>query len=86
MAYKIAFKKSVKRDLKKISRDQVDRIFRNIEENLTETPENFPALSGSFAGLRKLRVGDYRVIFSILDETVLILRISHRKEAYRQEI
>lgn len=83
MAYKIEFKKSVGRDLRRISKAQVRTILAKIESELGNTPENHPALTGKFAGLRKLRVGDYRVIFSIFGDTVLILRVSHRKEAYR---
>jgi mRNA interferase RelE/StbE len=83
LSYKIAFKKSVGRDLKKIDKDQADRILSQIEEDLPEKAESFPVLAGKFSGLRKFRIGDYRVIYSILDDTVLILRISHRREAYR---
>lgn len=83
MAYKIEFKKSVGRDLRRISKAQVRTILAKIESELGNTPENNPALTGKFAGLRKLRVGDYRVIFSIFGDTVLILRVSHRKEACR---
>jgi mRNA interferase RelE/StbE len=81
--YKIEFKKSVARDLHRIGKPQVRTILAKIESELGKTPENYPVLSGKFAGLRKFRVGDYRVIFSILGATVLILRVSHRKEAYR---
>ena len=83
MSYKIAFKKSVARDLKKIDRDQVDRILSKIEDELPEKAENFPVLTGKFSGLRKFRIGDYRVIYSIIGDTALILRIGHRREAYR---
>lgn len=83
MSYKITFKKSVARDLKKIGRDQADKILRRIEEELPEKAEAFPTLTGNFSGLRKFRVGDYRVIYSIVGDTALILRISHRREAYR---
>ena len=83
MSYKIAFKKSVARDLKKIDNDQVDRILRKIENELPEKAETFPILTGKFSGLRKFRVGDYRVIYSIIGDTAIILRISHRREAYR---
>ena len=83
MSYKIAFKKSVARDLKKIDRVQADRILRKIEDELPMKAETFPALTGKFSGLRKFRIGDYRVIFSIIGDTALILRISHRREAYR---
>jgi addiction module RelE/StbE family toxin len=40
-------------------------------------------LQDQFAGLRKYRVGDYRVIYAIIKESVLILRIQHRKDVYR---
>ena len=63
MSYKIAFKKSVARDLKKIDKDQVDRILNKIEDELPEKSETFPALTGKFSGLRKFWVGDYRVFF-----------------------
>jgi len=83
LSYKIAFKKSVSRDLKKIDKAQADRILKRIEEYLPEKADRFPILTGKFAGLRKFRVGDYRVIFTIIEDTALILRISHRRESYR---
>jgi mRNA interferase RelE/StbE len=83
LVYKVQFKKSVGRDLRKINKTQVRKILGKIESELSKTPESCQVLTGKFAGLRKFRVGDYRIIFSILDDTVLILRVSHRKEAYR---
>jgi len=83
LSYKIAFKKSVSRDLKKIGKDQAERILREIEEKLPEKADTFPSLTGRFTGLRKFRVGDYRVIYAIIEDTALILRISHRRESYR---
>jgi mRNA interferase RelE/StbE len=82
--FKIAFKKSVVRDLKRIDRDQSARILGKIDEELPEKAESFPLLAGKFSGLRKFRVGDYRVIYSIIGDTALILRISPRREAYRK--
>jgi mRNA interferase RelE/StbE len=56
-----------------------------INTELSKSAHNYPQLKGKFAGLRKFRVGDYRIIFSIIEtETVLILRIAHRKEIYRK--
>jgi len=83
LSYNIAFKKSVARDLKRIDKGQADRILRKIEKELPEKAEVFPILSGKFSGLRKFRVGNYRVIYSIIGDTVLILRIIHRRQAYR---
>ena len=83
MVYRVQFKKPVGRDLRKINKTQVRTILGKIESELSKTLESCPVLTGKFAGLRKFRVGDYRIIFSILGDTVLILRVSHRKEAYR---
>lgn len=84
MSFKIAFKKSVTRDLKRIDKNQTERILGKIDEELLDKAESFPVLSGKFSGLRKFRVGDYRVIYSIIGDTALILRISHRRETYRK--
>jgi mRNA interferase RelE/StbE len=81
--YKIAFKQSVSRDLKKIEPEQVKRILKKIEDELPQKADFLPALTGKFSGLRRFRVGDFRVIFSIIGDTALILRIRHRKEVYK---
>ena len=70
LGYKVTFKKSVFRDLKKISRDQVNNILKKIAKDLSEKADTYPILTGKFAGLRKYRSGDYRVIFTIIDNTV----------------
>ncbi|MFA7172190.1 MAG: type II toxin-antitoxin system RelE/ParE family toxin [Kiritimatiellia bacterium] len=56
-----------------------------IDKDLVHTPQRFPVLSGSFAGMRKYRVGEYCVIFVIIDDSVLILRIQDRKDVYRKK-
>jgi mRNA interferase RelE/StbE len=84
--YKIAFKKSVSRDLKKIEKEQAKRILDKIESELPQKAETLPILTGKFSGLSKFRVGEFRVIFSILGDTALILRIRHRKEVYKSNM
>ncbi|MBN1222268.1 MAG: type II toxin-antitoxin system RelE/ParE family toxin [Candidatus Aminicenantes bacterium] len=86
MAYNIVYKKSVHRDLKKVPKSEANRILGQIEQELSKKPESNPALKGQFAGLRKFRVGEYRVIYAILSPDVLILRIGHRKNVYKSKI
>ena len=83
MSYKIAFKKSVSRDLKKLSKDDAERILDKIEQDLPEKADTYPLLAGKFSGLRKFRIGDYRVIYTIIENTALVLRISHRRDTYK---
>jgi len=85
LGYKITFKKSVSKDLRKIDIKKVKDILDKIETELTENADKYPSLKVQFAGLRKFRVGDYRVIYSIFnDNTVLILRVAHRKKVYKK--
>jgi mRNA interferase RelE/StbE len=83
LKHKITFKKSVSRDLNKLGKSQAKIILDKIEKELSSKADQYPQLKGRFSGLRKCRIGDYRVIFSLLNDTVLITRIKHRKEVYR---
>lgn len=86
MVYNIVYKKSVQRDLKKLSKDEARQVLKQIEEELSNNAETYPVLKGQFGGLRKYRVGAYRVIYAILKDNVLVLRIGHRKDVYTREI
>ena len=83
MVYKITYKKSVSKDLNRLSRLESSRILNQIEEHLANRALEFPELKGEFKRLRKFRVGKYRVIYTVVGEEVIILKIGHRKEVYR---
>jgi mRNA interferase RelE/StbE len=86
LAYSVVYKKSVHRDLKSLSKAEAKRIMDLIEHELVKRPESNPVLKGQFAGLRKFRVGDYRVIYALIGAEILILRIGNRKNVYKHEI
>jgi mRNA interferase RelE/StbE len=86
LAYNVVFKKSVHRDLNKLSNAEVNRILAQTEQELTKNPESYPVLKGRFAGLRKYRIGDYRVIYALAGTDILVLRIGNRKDVYKGEI
>jgi mRNA interferase RelE/StbE len=83
LAYNLLYKKSVQRDLKKLGKTEARRILDQLESELSKKPESYPVLKGEFAGLRKYRVGDYRIIYALLDENVVVLRIGHRRDVYK---
>ncbi len=83
MAFNVVYKKSVHRDLKKLSKPEARRVLEQLEKDLSKRPETYPVLKGHFAGLRKYRVGDYRVIYAIIEKDVLVLRIGHRRDIYK---
>ena len=85
--YRIRILDAATRDLarldKPVGRRIVERI-RWLAENLDDIrPE---ALAGNLAGLYKFRVGDYRVVYEILDaeQVIMIHAIDHRSRIYRR--
>lgn len=83
MVYKIAYKSSVSKDLKRLHKDEIKRILNGIEKKIVANPFLGKSLKGDFRGCYRYRFGDYRVIYTILKNEILILRIGHRKEIYK---
>jgi mRNA interferase RelE/StbE len=84
LAYKIEYKASVAKDLKRINKKEVARILQTLEKELARRGKEGEPLRGQFRGLWRLRIGDYRVIYVRTDEGFLVLRVVHRREAYRK--
>lgn len=82
MAARILYKSSVSHDLRKIAPRDVQRILQEIQAVLGGNPSAGTALSGEFEGLFRIRVGDYRVIYTVVNGDVIVLRIGHRSKAY----
>ncbi len=56
-----------------------------IERKLTVEPATYgKPLRRSLKGYRRLRVGDYRVVFRVYNRTVMIGAIIHRRNVYNQ--
>ena len=83
--YGIRYHPEVREDLKSIDKQIKDRIRRAVEDRLTTEPLIYgDRLKGVLRDLWKLRVGSYRVIYILEGDTVYILAIVHRREAYRR--
>lgn len=83
MPYTILYHPDVKKlDLPKIDSKNRTMIKSAIEKRLAERPEIFgKPLQRTLKGYWKLRVGDYRIVFKVSDNTVFILCIIHRKQS-----
>ena len=83
--YQIIYLEEVKQDIANLPKSIALRVKNAIEEKLMTNPIVFgKPLRYSLKGHRRLRVGDYRVVFRIEDDkkTVLVIAIKHRKEIY----
>ena len=86
MRYTVIYHEDIsKKDLPTLGKSVQMRVRKAIEEKLTMSPEVFGApLEQSLRGYRKLRVGDYRVIFEIKQEVIIVVMIGHRSSIYGQ--
>ncbi len=85
MIYRIEFKKSVAKTFKKIPKKDLIKI-RDKIDSMTENlpPLETTKLKGNNP-FHRIRVGDYRIIYEVLEDVlvILILKIGHRKDIYR---
>lgn len=85
--YRVIFDRKAVKELKKIDVIWQRRIKDRIEllaENPAALKPNIKKLRGKYNKLARLRVGNYRIIFKVIDKklVILIIRIAHRKEVY----
>ena len=84
-SFRIEWRRSTKKDLRKLPPSAVLRIVRAVESLVEEPfPLGAEKLKGSEHAYR-IRVGDYRVVYEVFAEIRLIEieRMRHRKDVYR---
>lgn len=84
MTYSISVTPNARRSLGKLSHESAERIARAIDALASEPrPTGCKKLKGADE-LWRIRVGDYRVIYTINDGKLLVLvvRVGHRRDVY----
>jgi len=82
--YTLYFDDKATKDLKTIDKIWQLRILDKIESTLITHPKSGKKLVGNLSSYWRLRVGNYRIIYKIVDNTVtvVVLKIKHRKDIY----
>ncbi len=82
--YQIKWKDSAVKSSRKLPKDIRLRIIDAIE-GLSENPFSGDVLAGDLEGLRRIRVGDYRVIYLVdTDEIIIVIvKVGKRGDIYR---
>lgn len=84
MAHSIRIKTSAKKEIRGLQKDTRKRIIGAVRKlRSTPRPVGCKKLKGS--NEYRIRVGDYRVIYEIQDDVliVLLVKVGHRREVYR---
>jgi mRNA interferase RelE/StbE len=85
VTYEVTFARSARRELERLNRQLRSRIFRRIELlGSNPRPAGCRKLEGA-EDLWRIRIGDYRVIYSVDDSRRLVdvSAVRHRSDAYR---
>lgn len=86
MAYTVEFRPAVLKSLKKIPRRDLVRIKKKIEELGENLPNPHTTKVKGDNSFHKVRSGDYRIIYEIHDDrlVILVVKIGHRKDIYKK--
>lgn len=85
MTYRIEIRRSAAKELKKIPKTDLNRIIKRIDSLAEQLPNPEETKLKGDNPFHRIRVGDYRIVYEILDEVlvILIVKIAHRKDVYR---
>ena len=88
MAWRVEFTRTAEKQIAKLDRQVQISIIHYLREHLEQSDDprqQGKALRGEKKGLWRYRVGDYRLICHLRDESkaVAVLTLGHRKEVYR---
>ena len=81
--YTIVSTKRFTKDFRKLPRAVQKRVLAALEE-MRENPHQGVRVRAAETGNWRWRVGDYRIRYDIEGEDVVLLRVRHRREAYRK--
>ena len=83
--YKLLIDDKVVKDLKRIDHNWRTKILIAIKTKLVENPCLGKKLVGDLSPYYRLRVGDYRVLYEIIESKILIvvIKVKHRKNVYK---
>ncbi|MBM3142516.1 MAG: type II toxin-antitoxin system RelE/ParE family toxin [Chloroflexi bacterium] len=84
MKYKIVFTRRAAKDISNLDPEVKDRIKEALIK-YSEDPLSYARkMVDPSLGTYRFRIGDYRIIFDIAGEEIVILRVGHRGEIYRR--
>ena len=84
MVYNLVYTNSACRDIDKLDYSVKARLKHALERLSLDPRHNIEALRNSPLGSYRMRLGNYRVIFDIEGQDIVILRVGHRREIYRK--
>ncbi|KAA9395712.1 type II toxin-antitoxin system RelE/ParE family toxin [Kocuria coralli] len=85
MPYRISYSRAAVKTFRRIHPQNIRRIKDAIEALAVDPRPDGAIQPAGGAGELRIRVGDYRVVYDLHDDelVILVLRVAHRREVYR---
>ena len=84
MSYTLIFTQKAVRDLDALDPQVRHRIGESLKRYQQEPLRHARRMAESDVGDYRFRIGDYRVIFDLEGEEIVVLRVGHRSQIYRR--
>jgi mRNA-degrading endonuclease RelE of RelBE toxin-antitoxin system len=81
--YRIEWLEAAQADVRGMGRQTALHLFEGVLRFARTGAGDVKALHGDMSGAYRLRIGDYRVLFTLHDNAMRIFGVRHRSEAYR---
>ena len=85
MKYTLFYTQRAERDIARLDSKTKERIGKTLLRYQEEPLQYAEKLSDPILGGYRFRIGDYRVIFDIEGNEIVVLRVGHRREIYRRK-
>ena len=85
MKYTLVYTQRAQRDIARLDSKTKERIGKTLLRYQGEPLQYAEKISDPILGGYRFRIGDYRVIFDIEGNEIVILRVGHRREIYRRK-
>lgn len=82
MSYTLLYTKTAAKDIQKLDNVTKKRIKKKLDEYVKDPLNYAKKLTDSKIGTYRWRIGNYRVVFDIENQNIIILRVGHRREIY----
>ena len=85
MTFQIKISKNAAKDISKLDNLVRKRIQQAVTTKLITDPigNSIPLQDFEVVGVRRLRIGDYRIIFLVDEKVIEVLKVGHRREIYK---
>ena len=80
MKYRLVYTHRAARDISGLEANVQKRIGKALNRYVEEPLQYASKLTDAALGTYRFRIGDYRVVFDIEDENIVVLRVSHRRD------